>query len=316
MKRFAILLFIPLFIGCEQPRKIDIHEYQPYFDRLSGLMDARGNMRIFKLSSSDRTMLKAGNGLKIEFDGTKFIYQDGSLPDSTIDVVVTECIRQSDFIKSNVRTMSDHKLLVSGGAYHIQVYCKGKLLQLKENDSLTIHLPRYSEDEMALFYGITDSLNQVNWKPANKVLTKAKKLSLTERDDLLFLDKEFEYYNPIRIKNLDWINCDRFYGENDLVNLDYTFHTSEDTLVSRVLLIFKDINSVASQYYIKSRKSIKYEAFQDIPSGAQVRFIAVSVIHNQIFCFAEDLVTQDKQNVQIDLKKVTEEELNRIINDI
>jgi hypothetical protein len=318
MKRLAIIIFIPFFICCEQPNKIIIHDYQGYFEKLSKLIVGNeSNKQAFRLSAHDKEIIKTINGLKIEFDASKLITDDGSLPIDSVDVVITECINQNDFIKSNVRTISDNKLLVSGGAYNIQMYCNGKSLKLRDNDSLIVHMPRYTADEMSLFYGQPDSLNQVNWKNANRPLSIAEKPALLmEQSDSIDSAKEFEYYNPINISSLGWINCDRFYEQKNLVNLDYTFSTSEDTLVSRVFLIFKDINSLTSQFYIKSRKSIQYEAFQDIPLGAKVRFVAVSVINDQIFCFSEDLIIQEKNEIQIELKKTTEEELNKTINEI
>jgi hypothetical protein len=319
MKRLAIIILIPFFICCEQPNKITIDEYHGYFKELSKLIVVNeGKRQVFKFSVQDKELIKTKNGLKIEFDGSKIINEDGSLlPDDSIVVVVTECINQTDFIKSNVRTVSNNKLLISGGAYNIQMYCHEKSLQLRNYDSLTVFMPIYTHNEMSLFYGQTDSLNQVNWKNANKSLTVAEKpaLLIVQGDSIDSADK-FEYYNPIKISSLGWINCDRFSEQKNLVNLDYTFSTTEDTLVSRVLLIFKDINSLTSQFYIKSRKSIQYEPFQNIPLGSKVRFVAVSVINNRIFCFFEDLIIQEKQKIQIDLKETTDVELNKLINEL
>ncbi len=334
-----IFILIQLLICCENPKEIQINEYLNKITSINELLEGNQiNKQIFKLSNKDKRIIIAKNGLKIDFNADQLTTEDGTPLDDLINVEVVECINYTDFIKSNIRTTSNGRLLISGGAYNITMFSNGKLLKLKEGDSLTVYLPRFSEDEMSLFYGQKDSINQITWQNVNRALSVEEIPTLMaevivdsiSRVDEIFLDTisrfnnpvenkimemvdtiaRFNYYDPIKIKILDWLNCDRFFDQNQVTNLDYTIETSQDTLVVKVLLIFKDINSLTSSYFIKSRKSIYYEGFQNIPLEANVRIVAVGIINNQIYGFSKDIKIQENLNIEIDLYPMTEEELN------
>jgi hypothetical protein len=317
MKHLAIIvILIQLLICCGNPKEIKRDNYLNKITSINELLKGNQvNKQVFKLSNNDRRMIIAKNGLKIDFNASNLITEDGSVLGDSIYVEVIECINQADFIKSNVLTISNDKLLVSGGAYNILMFSNGKLLKLKENDSITVYLPRFSEDEMGLFYGSKNSVGQVSWQDANRKLSvdvKPEEMDILEQDTA----GSYQYYNPIKIKALDWINCDRFYNQKELTNLDYTIETTQDTLVAKVLLVFKDINSFTSSLFIKSRKNLYNEGFNNLPLDANVRIIAVGIIDNQIFGFYKDMKIQEGLKLKIVLSPMTEEELNDKINGI
>jgi len=74
-------------------------------------------------------------------------------------------------ITNNIQTISDQEILVTGGAYYINMTSNGKQLKISEGIGISVEFPKLSDDEMALFLGERDSLGQVNWIPTQQKLS-------------------------------------------------------------------------------------------------------------------------------------------------
>lgn len=364
MKNTAIILAaVLLLIGCRN-EKIQIKDYKGKIDKINDLISGLGkNKEVINIPSREKRTVVAKNGLKFLFDPDQLISEDGSPVGDSVSVEITECINQADFIRSNIQTTSEGKLLVSYGAYRITMFSQGKKLKLKNDDSLQVYLPRFSNDETDLFYGQKDSLGRIEWIDAGKKLEKMlaasevrrtkvidyKKDSLYEQEDTFIVSNDpgkerenkvavpaigagnsllekitgvtfdtlstmREYYLPIKISSLDWINCDRFYQIKEKTNIRLHFETNRDSLVAKVYLIFKDINSVTSATYIKYRKSIINDGFSDMPVNSDVRIVAVSLHQDKIWGFSKDFKIQENYTVNIKLFPVTVKQLDDLIN--
>ena len=62
---------------------------------------------------------------------------------------------------ANAQTVSDGKLLESGGAYYINLSCGKERLRIKKNKSIKIEFPKISDKDMSLFDGKVDSLGNI-----------------------------------------------------------------------------------------------------------------------------------------------------------
>ncbi len=324
MKRITIILiFASLLISCQKSTKIQINDYAIQINKLTDLITkVDKNKQVFKFSTKDKQTVIAKNGLKFLFDANQLETEDGSPLTDSIIIEVIECLNQIDFIQSNIQTISQGKLIVSGGAYKISMLSNGKQLKLKHNDSLTVYLPRFSDEEMSLFYGQKDSLSNIQWLNTNlkfeTPVTVASPAvvpgSLLDRIEYDSAVNNVVYYVPVKITSLDWINCDRFYEIKDKTKLDFSINTKQDTLIAKVYLIFKDINSITSSIFIKSKANIINNGFSDIPVNANVRVVAVSLIDNKIYGFYKDFKIQENDKIRINLSQMTEQELNFLIN--
>ena len=117
-------------------------------------------------------------GTVIDVDKSALETVSGKPVTGDVIVELKELLDKSAFITAEAPTVSDGKLLVSGGAYFIGMKCNGEELKLRPGRKLNIHLPK-AGDGMSLFYGQRDGNGVVNWKPANKELTRTPQTDVT-----------------------------------------------------------------------------------------------------------------------------------------
>lgn len=124
----------------------------------------------FIVSHKKVTVINGKKGLQVTVDPSRLIKADGSAVDGKINVQLIELTNSKDLFKSNMATISDGRLLASGGSYFIGMKCKGQSLKLKEGRMIQVNFPRLTKEEMELFYGERNSINGINWKRAAVLL--------------------------------------------------------------------------------------------------------------------------------------------------
>jgi hypothetical protein len=135
----------------------------------------------FTAGSRKVSVITAKKGLKITLDPSILEKEDGSVVDGRVDVNIIELTSSNDLFKSNAATISDGRLLASGGSYYVGMFCNGQKLRIKRGKKLQVDFPRLSENEMQLFYGERNAGNDMNWKWAGTTLEpQAETLSFTD----------------------------------------------------------------------------------------------------------------------------------------
>ncbi|MCU0334136.1 MAG: hypothetical protein MUF62_03690, partial [Chitinophagaceae bacterium] len=104
--------------------------------------------------------------------GTRFVINtadlqttDGSALADSIDITLMELHNQQQLLLANAPTVSNGKLLVSGGAVYIHLSSQGKTVQLKPGKTYKAAFPTLRRQNMRLFYGDT-SAGTLNWVAA------------------------------------------------------------------------------------------------------------------------------------------------------
>jgi hypothetical protein len=124
----------------------------------------------FTVAPHQTTVLKANKGLKVTVNPAVLEKADGSAVDGKIEVSIIELTTSEDLFKSNAATVSNGRLLASGGSYFIGMESEGQKLQLKKGNSLQVYFPKLKDTEMELFYGNRDSSGNMNWIQAAQPL--------------------------------------------------------------------------------------------------------------------------------------------------
>jgi len=75
---------------------------------------------------------------------------------------------------NNAQTTSNGKILVTGGAYYINMLSNGKQLKIKQGKGIKVEFLKLTENEMELFLGRRDSLGQTNWIRAKQNFNSKK----------------------------------------------------------------------------------------------------------------------------------------------
>lgn len=300
--------------------------------------------QVFKVLANTKTQVIGKQGTIISVNPTSLVYENGQPLKGNVEMEVElkELKNQQQLLKTNAQTTSSGKLLVSGGAYFINMTSEGQQLKLKDGESLSVEFPKNTSAEMYLFYGQRDTLGQLNWveakqkferKPKQKIkavvksdstssgiesilgyiedgrrplTTKEKKLIEDEKRNAALADK---VYKMVELKQFGWINCDRFYDVPNKTNLQYSFNEKDNIVSANVYLVFKDINSVVQSQYFSFEGKEHNPGFQNIPLGAKTQLIAFSIKNGKTYTYKSSLTIKSNETVQLMLKETSQDQM-------
>lgn len=358
-KLFGLLVIVILALtGCNnQETKTQIDEASrketnppDEFTRLNEFMRKfEESSGIFRSQSENRIKVICRQGTIIHINPSDLETEDGQPAGKNIVIEVKELFNQQQLIRANIQTVSDGRLLVSGGAVYINPTSDGQRLKLKEGKTFSLELPRQSVEEMALYYGQPDSTNKMNWKQSGEtfelpgpgfdtpagyeavIITGEGRFSDTSRVTMKDLSKEQieslkketemadKVYSPIELNKFGWINCDRlFKPEAPRTNVQFTItNNAEEVNYAKVCLVFKDINSVMqSSYYVWENKVEKAD-FSNVPVGTTVKFLAACYQHGKIFAsLTDELKVSDNQHEKLTLYEMNEADFDSLLKRI
>jgi len=133
-----------------------------------------GATQHFTAADKKISVIKASQGLKLTVNPAMLEKVDGSPVDGNINVSLIELTTNDELFKSNAATVSNGRLLKSGGSYFVDMECNGKKLRVKKGKNLQIEFPRLKDNEMELFYGNREVNGNMNWIKANQPLATAQ----------------------------------------------------------------------------------------------------------------------------------------------
>lgn len=88
---------------------------------------------------------------------------DGSPLGDEIQIKLREVMDRKSLVLNNAPTVSNGKLLVSGGAYFIELSSSNTALKLSEGQTFKVEFPKVTQEKMDVFYGEKDSRGSINW---------------------------------------------------------------------------------------------------------------------------------------------------------
>lgn len=161
-----LFIFISLLFNCQEEKEQNIVKIKPLeelkqVDKLLSKVESKPQSLI--TTSERKTIVTGDKGTIIHVNPVNLETVDGSQISEKIEIELLELTTTSNLVLNNAQTLSNEKLLVSGGAYYINITSQGKQLKLKKGKSLEVEFPKLTENEMGLFLGERDSLGQINW---------------------------------------------------------------------------------------------------------------------------------------------------------
>ncbi len=296
----------------------------------------------FNVSAQKPSSVKGKQGTVIFINPDDLMTTNGEAVSGSIEVELKELTNQKQLLNANATTSSNGKLLVSGGAYYINMSASGKPLKLKSGKTLSVEFPQITTEKMGLFYGQRDGLGNLNWVESNqkfqtqpikntaenneqKATTTEKKTDLEEILDYVEIDSNYapisqstrrkwamesKIYQAIQLNSLGWINCDRFLENTNNTNLLVNFSPADGIKNGNLYLIFRDINSVISSFYNVSATT--NETFNNIPIGYKVQLVAYAIKDEKIWLHNSQFNIQANQSITLTMKETNENELAKI----
>lgn len=364
-------LFIPfsflVFLSCnnqttsdketqkEQETKPEINLKQEANNLCNFLKKYQDTVELYKISGIKTSLVKGKKGTQITVIPADLETEDGQPVGKNIDLELKELITKEDFIRENIQTVSNGQLLISGGAFYINMKSDSKQLKLKEGKTLKIKLPKISDDEMSLFYGQKDSLEKMNWSETKQIFKAEEKKKITFKENIYDIqivtwnydtirskskamtkeeiqkeqnkvnaindeiNKESRVYAPIELFKFGWINCDRFLNTpNASSSVKYTIsNTTEKINYAQIYLVLKNYNSLISSVYFKNDISPEKNMLRNLPAGEDMQLFAVAYQDKKIYTFITDIIKLKKNTIlDLMLKEVSENEYNELLKKI
>lgn len=132
------------------------------------LAELAGEPQKLSASSDKPSDLTGQMGTIIHIDPKALETVDGTALGKTIEVELLEMTDKSSLLLHNAPTVSNGKLLETGGAYYLNMTSDGKQLKMKSNKALQIEFPKLTDKAMELFTGEKDAMGKINWLPTKE----------------------------------------------------------------------------------------------------------------------------------------------------
>ena len=384
----------------------------------------------YTVASDKRSVITANKGLKVTVDPDNLETENGQAVQGKIKVNIVELTNTNDFFRANTATVSNGRLLASGGSYYIGMNAGGETLRIKKGRTLTVEFPRMRQQEMELFYGKRDPAGNMNWNKAGIPLRPAalpeevefsdafyepglnvpgftldssgnakvfKTLnekvflytyhitisnlldSVNKHEKRLFIDtvnmwpiltqplkagqhidtgfllatygpqKQFiirsvadearkkankaafdsarniakqcwqpktlanqilKYYAPAQVTSLGWINCDRFYQQEDKANAELEIPIAMRASKIKYFLLYPAINALTTGMALSNENGLV--VLPDLPRGQAISFIGFVRSKGKLFQCRQAFTPGSKETVKVQFEEISVKELKQI----
>lgn len=291
------IIFLTLFtsIGCYK----ESMQTSTSTKKQSALTDLFKNiappMQSFLVTAGQTKTIVGEKGTNITFYPNSFKKKDGSvLTSGNIQVVIQEMLTGPEMILAGKSTVSNGKLLISGGQFYINATLNGEQLLVNNAAPPLVKVPsNQNGTDMSLFKGnvtANDTIqgdSAINWE--------------MKKDSIIFnLDS---FYNSSGTVSLSWnysfgfeefgyYNCDRYYDWS-APRTEVKVKTSEgfDHTNTQVYVYFKSINSVIKlEGYDKNLKTF-FINHAEAPIGLVVTIVIVAKKDNKHYLEVKPNIT-------------------------
>ncbi|MFN0175871.1 MAG: OmpA family protein [Saprospiraceae bacterium] len=166
----------PTELGRQKSRRVDVAVNAFFFNDFDALRDrlSANTEQVLKIQSGQEQRVTAAKGTLVIIPANAFVFEDGTSPSGEVDLLVQEAYDPSDFVLHNLTTMSDGRILQTGGMVSITAQSGGRELKLAEGAALTVSIPNGGnfDPSMELFYAQPVANGGVDWKPAGQKFRK------------------------------------------------------------------------------------------------------------------------------------------------
>lgn len=250
------------------------------------------NVQSFTFNCDKGFEVRGKQGTQLTFHPHSFLDGNGDFVTGKITIRLIEVYSKSEMINQQLSTVSDGRLLESGGMIYVSAYDGNNKLRFDNSAHYEIAFPTQNPvTGMQLFDGDTSG-NVVNWTVQPVPVTK----SVYEGDVSANTRTLNEYV--FTSSKMGWINCDHFLGETNLTSV---FVDAGDTTGVCYCLVFKDINSVMM---IGSRdRGIE---FLNVPIGHKATVLVFKKTPAETWFATKDITVSENNTEKIVLQQLSE----------
>lgn len=306
--------------GKQQNRRVEIWVERAPWQRSDPFAALGTELQTFTVAGNAPIALVGKQGTRLSLPKNAFCKRNGQPVTGQIRIELREVYTKAEMLEANLHTLSDGRLLESGGMIYIAATAQGQPLKLQSGVQLEIDFGAgATQPGMGVFLG-KEQDGQVNWQPqkqradAQPQTDRAPQRGRREgrpRDSvegrgLTVLSQEERQLEAVLLRSnrLGWINCDRFY----LIENRSDLWVGVDTLYRTVVrLVFKDINSVMGSSVLNDSTLV----FRGVPVGMTATLVAFGVVNGEYYFMSRELVLGHNQRENLELVKGSLAELRQ-----
>jgi hypothetical protein len=151
--------------------KASIEIFEEIDNKLSELYDGT---QFYTIPADKESIVKGTGGTRL-FVNPSDLENEGGYPiTGSLTVELRELNSLGNLVLNNAPTTSNGNILITGGAYYIDITSDGSKVKLKEGKTMKAEFPKSLEANMSIFQGELDKNNQVNWIESSIALQQKK----------------------------------------------------------------------------------------------------------------------------------------------
>ncbi len=260
--------------------------------------------QLFTANACSGFTIRGKEGCMLRFEPNSLVDAEGKLVScgDVLRVELIEFLTVSDMLQNRLSTKCGDRILETAGMIHVSIWRGEDMLYLAPGKEYVVSVPeRKSMRDMQGFTGA--KANGINWEEtgspwiANQTEdVKAIKYESEEGD---YEDPEYQYYG-LKMNQLNWINCDRFYDAPVLV--DFAIKPSQTEGV-RLYAILTSSRSVL--------EGDPTGQFAKMPPGEKLTIVATSSSKDKLFFGKSSVIVGKTKNPVISIAEVSKDQLDK-----
>lgn len=142
-------------------------------------------------------------GTEVLIPENAFVTEDGQPVTGEVEINFSEYLNKSDLILANLPTVSNGRMLETGGVIFLEALSNGEKLKLAKGKSVLVNFPGGAQEGMRLFKGKYDPSGTLNWVQMSEHperFTKPQAQRKTAKAGAFPLNTEFGTANAVSMK--------------------------------------------------------------------------------------------------------------------
>jgi hypothetical protein len=285
-------------------------------------------VQTFSIDPRKDAQIVGALGTVIDIPANTLRCTDGSIP-PRMDMELTEVYGRDMLVNAGIHTVSDGRMLESGGTVLLEAHCRNCLGVVAPGKTIDLSFPNGGEakEGMETFIGRRDRNGNFNWEQDRGVrsggssevreryyindveVSREEYMAMRarfeemerEREAEMAVAKNDEALDAYLLKSseLGWINCDRFYDAAQVTDMIVQVDTA---LRPSVRLVFDDINSVLAGNYNARTGQVR---FSGIPVGEKVRVVGYSIVNDVPYMASQPMVIRENGSETLRLQQTS-----------
>jgi|GEM_PF-3671942 len=149
-------------------RRVDVELQFTYFTSVAEVFQslAQDADQKFEIDPQVSNEIKCKNKTVITIPAGALVLADGSKPKGKVNIIVREAISNADILSQDLNSVSDGKMLETGGMVYVNASSDGKPLNIDPASAVGIAVPsdNAKANDMNVFFGGRSGNQAMNWK--------------------------------------------------------------------------------------------------------------------------------------------------------